>query len=114
MKLTIKMSTGTTYDFDGKWGTVSDGVAFERRFNVNASIMAQMMGENGKKSPDFREEWMAFLAWRCLRRHDPSVAEFDEFIDDMEQLIFGGEEAENPTETPGQEEGHSAQVVQLG
>lgn len=65
---------GTSYNTTD--GRLADTVAFERKFNVPASVL-------GEGSP--RVEWLCFLAWRGLVALNAPVGAFDDnFLGELE------------------------------
>lgn len=110
MRIRITTLDGETHDFEANWGNKADSIAFERHFQVNSSVMKEKFG-----TPEYREEWMAFVVWRCLRRIDPSVPEFEEFIESIDTFIFGDDEDQEATEPdPTEPAAPLAQVAPLG
>lgn len=73
---TIKLRNGQTHTSPRPM--FADLVAFERHFNVPAP----KIDENPKA------EWVAFLVWRGLRWQQIPVGEFEEFIDQIEELTI--------------------------
>jgi hypothetical protein len=111
MRIRISTFSGQTFDFEANWGNNADRVAFERRFQTNSRVMKDKFG-----TAEYRDEWMAFMVWRSLRRQTPNVADFEEFLEDIDEFIFGedGEDQEEDVPDPTETAEPLAQVAQLG
>lgn len=71
---TVKLRNGETHDIERP--PFADLVAFERHFNTPAPQIDQ----------DPRAEWVAFLVWRGLRWQKVQVGEFEDFIDQIDEV----------------------------
>lgn len=71
--------------------TIKNAIAFERKFNVSATVLAIQP----------RLEWLAFMAWAAARDKGLPVADdFDVFVDQLqgiEAVEVEDEDAANPT-----------------
>jgi hypothetical protein len=97
---------------------LADEIAFERQFKcsvakvaaVGAKATAYMAevetavkaGQAPPEPPDDvlpRTEWLAFFAWRDLRRRHPEViaATFDGFVDSVDEMGYQEDEEEEDT-----------------
>ncbi|HYT30232.1 MAG TPA: hypothetical protein VEN82_05605 [Actinomycetota bacterium] len=73
---------------------LADRAAFERQFDVGSGALMQLAdlfdakGERraGADLGNLREEWMAFLAWRCLNRDVGDQGPFLEFLDRLDSI----------------------------
>ena len=84
----IKYRTNAGLERVVKIDTISTAVAFERKFDVPATVLSM--------SP--RMEWLAFMAWHAAG----ASGEFDEFVDSLDAIesVDEGEgegESANPT-----------------
>jgi hypothetical protein len=113
-RFVFRMLDGSEWTSDiGAAQTLPDQIAFERQFKRSAGVMAatatraqQYMAEveaavrEGREPPDQpddvlpRVEWLAFFAWRDLRRHHPEViaAKFDDFVEQVEDMDYQEDE----------------------
>lgn len=108
--VTVSMLDGSRMESSGEFAPLADRVAFEHQFGRSAvviQLVAEQFDENGTLRPgadaaSIREEWVAFLAWRMLRRGPAAGTSFDVWLEDVEEveLRIGQEEnGEVPTET---------------
>jgi hypothetical protein len=71
--------------------TIKNAIAFERRFNVSATVLAIQP----------RLEWLAFMAWQAGRDKGLPVGDdFDAFVDSLvsiESVETETDEGANPT-----------------
>jgi hypothetical protein len=111
MRIRISTFSGQSFDFEANWGNNADRVAFERKFQVNSKVMKDLFGKT-----EYRDEWMAFMVWRSLRRQNPTAApDFEAFLEDIDTFIFGEDGEDEPAEAdPTQTAEPLAQVAQLG
>lgn len=56
-----------------------DLIAFERKFDKPMSAFAK----------DVRMEWMLFLTWTALSRQKKTSADFDTWIESVDEVAFG-------------------------
>lgn len=110
----------------GEWFTeqsahgLADEVAFEREFKCSAAVLSvasakaqvwmaevKVAEAKGEEPPEPdpsvfpRSEWLAFFAWRSLRRAHPGIfpARFGDFVESVDQMEFlPEEEATAPVE----------------
>jgi hypothetical protein len=93
VRLQATLSDGRRFEAEDLYAPLSDRVAFERQFGVTAAVLSRLtdaFDKDGKLNPDtdatqIREEHVAFLSWRLLRR-TAELGTFDEFIDLAEEL----------------------------
>lgn len=115
MEATVKAVDfgGTKTEVFGVFAGWADQVAFERRFGVNAVVLERLgeaFDDEGRLRPDadattIRSEWLAFLAWRMLKRGGMAPADFEAWVDELDELEIitkddeenGGESSEVPT-----------------
>jgi hypothetical protein len=120
-QLRFTMLNGDEWISEGSTGGgLSDEVAFEREFKISSAVISIAAGkavehlaavaaavEAGEEPPEPdgsvfpRSEWMAFFAWRQLRRANPGrlparFATFVEEVDEMEYLP--GDDAAAPAD----------------
>jgi hypothetical protein len=122
----FKLENGEVWEVEEQAGKLGDEVAFERQFKMSAAVVglasqkAQQYGvaakaaeEAGEEPPDMdpgmfpRTEWIAFFAWRQLRREHPGViaTKFETFVDSVDEMeYFPDEEDEKPAESEDPEE----------
>ncbi|HXF72683.1 MAG TPA: hypothetical protein VNO79_08770 [Actinomycetota bacterium] len=114
-----------TYTHVGLFAPLADRVAFERRFGLSATVLSRLdgllyrpgdpeveadPGLLGRLRPDadpsqVREEWVAFMVWRVLRRSaaaGSAVGDFEAFLErlvdlSVEELEESPEEDARPT-----------------
>lgn len=89
------------------WAVAADRIAFERHFGTNTSVLAGINNvvddegqiRQGADLSGLREEWLAFFAWRELRRHHPDMGDYGWFTDNLEGLTVEGspDAGTNPT-----------------
>jgi len=84
MKFTVKLRSGDTHEVAQP--PFADLVAFERHFGIPAP----------KIDEDPRAEWVAFLVWRGLRWKQVAVGEFEEFVDQIDDISFQANGDEPP------------------
>lgn len=94
IRLTIHFIDGTSESCEATaFMSMADRIAFEQKYGQSASVMSKFApGEDGE-TPDFselREEWIAFFAWRELRRHGHSL-DFEAFVDRLARVEFAGQ-----------------------
>jgi hypothetical protein len=109
-RLKFTMTNGDTWETDQFAGRgLADEVAFEQQFRTSAAVLAIAAGKaaahlaavekaagSGDEPPEPdgsvfpRSEWMAFFAWRQLRRAHPGLlpARFDAFVDDVAEMEY--------------------------
>ena len=111
MQATVKAVDfdGVKTEASGVFAGWSDQVAFERRFGVNAVILERLgeaFDDDGRLKPEadaaeIRSEWLAFLAWRVLRRSGGTTTDFEAWVDELDELeIETREEGEASSEVP--------------
>ena len=107
MRIVLGLIDGTKYEAEADlstFGCLADRVAFERRFDVSAAVLAKVE-EFVRRNDDgtttvtdaegladvLREEHVLFLAWRELRRQVPDVPDdFDEVLESTASLGLHG------------------------
>jgi hypothetical protein len=106
-RVTAIMLDGTKHEGTSVWQALSDRVAFERRYATSILSAAQKLkgnlDEEGNPTEGFdwslvNEERLAFFAWRVLRRAERPVGDFDDFIDNVEDIEL--EALEGPADGP--------------
>lgn len=109
-RVTAQLLDGSTQSTEGPLAPLNDRVAFERRFNLSAAVLARL-GEsfdaNGRLKDEadpsaIKEEWVAFLCWRMLARGPARGIDFETWIDQLEGLdldVEDEDEAVPPTST---------------
>jgi hypothetical protein len=108
MQVIFKMLDGTEYRGTFRVPVpMADRAAFEEHFQRGSAVLGAIaeafetdeegkpVSKNGnpklKEGADLthvRDEYMAFLAWRSVRRTNPGIAKFSEFIDNADELDF--------------------------
>lgn len=88
----VTLLDGKKAEATGEYMALADRVAYERRFNESAMVLSQMSDvfdeKTGKvkKGADIsgvREEWLAFFAWRLLKREGVAGEDYDSFLDSV-------------------------------
>lgn len=84
MHFTVKYDDGREVEAVAK---PKDVVAFERQYGVS---FAEFMDGGA------RMEWIYYLAWSPLHRQKRDPRAFDEFLDDVDDVVMKGEEPAAP------------------
>ncbi len=108
-RVIVSMQDGSVLEATGAWMPLPDRVAFERHFRLSAVVMGRLAtafygsGDpevlehpelQGRLRPttdpgDIREEWVAFAAWRLLRRtfdDQEQLSSFERFLEAVEDV----------------------------
>jgi len=90
--VTATLLSGATQTGEGELAPLADRVAFERHFGITAAVLSRLseaFDDDGQlkaeaDAHEIKEEWVAFLIWRLLRRvATGGVADYDSWIDDL-------------------------------
>lgn len=76
----VELDDGKTFEIPKS--TVADEIAFERKFGLSAARLAS----------DPHLEWLAFIVWNQIKRKGTEVPEFDDFVNQIQDLRVEVEE----------------------
>lgn len=91
-RITAVMLDGTKHEATGVYMPLADRVAFERKYAETLGQIRKQAKEAGSESePDFsgvKDEQVAFFCWRLLRRGQIPVGEFEDFLENADELAI--------------------------
>ncbi len=87
IKMHVAYADGSGVDVDT---SMPDFIAFERKYDKPVQAFA---------GADIRIEYMCFLAWNNLKRRKKTEIDFDDWIEQVEEIKVGEEEDLVPLET---------------
>lgn len=113
MRVRVSATTieGETYKAEGLFAPLADRVAFERHFGVTAAALQRLgdaFDEEGKlregaDPAGVREEQVAFLVWRMLRRPNGAgeqIGPFEQFVESLAEIGLEQAAEEDPAVDP--------------
>lgn len=103
---------GTKQEAEGVFAGWADQIAFERRFGLNAAVLSTLDEafnadgtlRSAEAAGSIRSEWIAYLAWRIIRRAGGEVGPeaagtFDAWVEELDDLELHVDASEEDDES---------------